>query len=108
MPGRPWAPWLLCPILLHLRNPSILGTAQVSLLLTAAESKGNVKTISTPRITAQNNQTANIVNGLQIPVQTQSNNTVTVTYVTAALKLEITPQITDAGTVVLRVIAENN
>ena len=73
-----------------------------------AESKGNVKTVSTPRITAQNNQTANVVNGIQIPVQTQSNNTVTTTFVTAALKLEITPQITEAGTVVLRVVAENN
>lgn len=86
----------------------IFGTAQISLLLSAAESKGNVKTISTPRITAQNNQTANVVNGIQIPVQTQSNNTVTTTFVTAALKLEITPQITDAGTVVLHVVAENN
>jgi type IV pilus secretin PilQ/predicted competence protein len=86
----------------------VFGTAQISLLLTAQESKGNVKTISTPRITAQNNQTANIVNGVQIPVQTESNNTVTVTYVTAALRLEITPQITETGNVVLRVVAENN
>lgn len=86
----------------------LLGTAQISAILTAQESKGNAKTISSPRITAQNNQTANIVNGVQIPVQTESNNTVTVTYVTAALRLEITPQITDTGNVVLRVVAENN
>jgi type IV pilus assembly protein PilQ len=86
----------------------LFGTAQISLILSAAESKGNIKTISTPRVSAQNNMTANIVNGVQIPVQTQSNNTVTTTFVTAALKLEITPQITEAGTVVLRVVAENN
>ncbi|HZS05868.1 MAG TPA: type IV pilus secretin PilQ [Blastocatellia bacterium] len=86
----------------------IFGTAQISAVLSAQESKGNIKTVSTPRITAQNNQVANIVNGVQIPVQTESNNTVTVTFVTAALKLEITPQITEAGTVVLHVIAENN
>ncbi len=84
------------------------GTVQLSAILSAAENKGNIKTISTPRVSAQNNMTANIVNGVQIPVQTQSNNTVTTTFVTAALKLEITPQITDAGTVVLRVVAENN
>ena len=86
----------------------LLGTARISALLTAAESKGNVKTISSPRITALNNQTANIVNGIQIPVQTESNNTLTVTFVTAALRLEITPQINDAGNVLLRVVAENN
>jgi type IV pilus assembly protein PilQ len=85
-----------------------IGTGQISALLTAAESKGNIKTISTPRITAQNNQRANIVNGVQIPVQTESNNTVTVSFVTAALKLEITPQINSLGTVMLHVIAENN
>ena len=86
----------------------LIGTAQITAILSAAESKGNVKTISTPRITAQNNQKANIVNGVQIPVQTETNNTVTVSFVTAALKLEITPQITSLGTVMLHVIAENN
>ena len=86
----------------------IFGTAQISAILTADEKKGNVKTISTPRITAQNNQTANIVNGVQIPVQTESNNTLTISFVTAALRLEITPQITNNGDVVLKVVTENN
>ncbi|HWQ35861.1 MAG TPA: type IV pilus secretin PilQ [Blastocatellia bacterium] len=86
----------------------LIGTAQITAILSAAESKGNIKTISTPRITAQNNQRANIVNGVQIPVQTETNNTVTVSFVTAALRLEITPQITSLGTVMLHVIAENN
>ncbi len=86
----------------------LLGTARISAVLSAAESKGNVKTISSPRITALNNQTANIVNGVQIPVQTESNNTLTVTFVTAALRLEITPQINDVGNVLLKVVAENN
>ncbi len=86
----------------------VIGTAQISLALTADEKKGNVKTIATPRITAQNNQTANIVNGVQIPVQTESNNTLSISFVTAALRLEITPQITNNGDVVLRVVTENN
>ena len=86
----------------------LIGTARISAVLSAAETKGNVKTISSPRITAQNNQTANIVNGVQIPVQTESNNTLTVTFVTAALRLEITPQINDNGNVLLKVVAENN
>jgi type IV pilus secretin PilQ/predicted competence protein len=86
----------------------IFGTAQISAILTADEKKGNVKTISTPRITAANNTTANIVNGVQIPVQVESNNTISVSFVTAALRLEITPQITNNGDVVLKVVTENN
>lgn len=86
----------------------IFGTAQISAILSANESKGNVKTISSPRITAQNNQKANIVNGVQIPVQTESNNTLTVSFVTAALSLEITPQITESGYVNLHVVASND
>jgi type IV pilus assembly protein PilQ len=42
-------------------------------------------------------------------VQTVSNNTVTTTFVTAALRLEITPQIIEEkGEVLMHVVAENN
>jgi type IV pilus assembly protein PilQ len=46
---------------------------------------------------------AKIQSGLQIPVQTVANNTVTVQYVDATLNLEVTPQITAEGTVNLDV-----
>ncbi|HUK90144.1 MAG TPA: type II and III secretion system protein, partial [Blastocatellia bacterium] len=60
-------------------------------------------------ITAQDNMTAEIVNGVQIPVQTVTNNTVTTTFVTAALRLEITPQIVEeTGEVTMHIVAENN
>ena len=50
-----------------------------------------------------------IINGVQIPVQTISNNTITTTFVTAALRLEITPQIIEeTGEVQMHVVAENN
>jgi type IV pilus assembly protein PilQ len=58
-----------------------------------------VKIVSTPRVTTQNLQTAQIRSGLQIPVQTVANNTVTVQYVDATLRLQVTPQITAEGTV---------
>jgi type IV pilus assembly protein PilQ len=42
-------------------------------------------------------------------VQTVSNNTITTTFVTAALRLEITPQIIEeTGEVLMHVVAENN
>src|SRR4029453_8937056 len=90
----------------------LIGTAQISLLVSAAESRGEVKTVATPRITALNNRPAQIESGSQIPVQTTQaaggTAVVTTTFVSVPLRLSITPQITDAGTVVLRVTIENN
>ena len=45
---------------------------------------------------------------MQIPIQTVANNTVTVQFKDATLTLKVTPQITDAGTVILEVEIENN
>lgn len=81
----------------------ILNTFNLDFLLSAAESEGVAKIVSTPRVTTQNLKTASIRSGLQIPVQTVANNTVTVQYVDATLKLEVTPQITAEGTVNLKI-----
>jgi type IV pilus assembly protein PilQ len=60
-------------------------------------------------VTALNNRPAQIESGTQIPVQTTGAlGVVTTTFVSVPLRLSITPQITDAGTVVLRVTIENN
>jgi len=90
----------------------IFGTAQISALITLAETRGTVKTIATPRVTALNNRPAQIESGSQIPVQTtqaaSGTAIVTTTFVSVPLRLSITPQITDVGTVILRVTIENN
>jgi type IV pilus assembly protein PilQ len=92
----------------------IFGTAQISALITAAETRGQAKVVATPRVTALNNRSAQIESGAQIPVVTpQSGGTggasvFTTTFVPVPLRLSITPQITDAGTVILRVTMENN
>ena len=93
----------------------IFGTARINLLLTAAEQKGQVKIVATPRITTLNNRKAEIESGAQIPVVTTQNTgnqsggvIFTTTYVSVPLRLEVTPQITDLGTVVLDVVTENN
>ena len=64
--------------------------------------------LSTPKVTTQNNKEAEIKQGVQIPIQTVANNTVTVTFKDAVLTLKVTPQITDAGTVILTLEIENN
>jgi type IV pilus assembly protein PilQ len=90
----------------------LFGTAQISALITAAESRGEAKTVATPRVTALNNRPAQIESGSQIPVQTtqaaSGTAVVTTTFVSVPLRLSITPQITDVGTVILRVTIENN
>jgi len=90
----------------------LFGSAQISALLSLAESKGQAKTVATPRVTALNNRPAQIESGSQIPVQTtqaaSGTAVVTTTFVSVPLRLSITPQITDVGTVVLRVTIENN
>ena len=91
----------------------IFGTAQISALLTAGEQKGQAKIIATPRVTTLNNRKAKIESKTQIPISTiqpgeaGGDPVITTTYVDVPLKLEITPQITDVGTVVLDVLAEN-
>jgi type IV pilus assembly protein PilQ len=84
-------------------------------LISAAETRGEVKTVATPRVTALNNRPAQIESGSQIPVQTTQAGAaaggtavITTTFVSVPLRLSITPQITDAGTVILRVTIENN
>jgi type IV pilus assembly protein PilQ len=58
-------------------------------------------------VTTQNNVPAEITQGTQIPIQTVSNNTVTVSFKDAALSLLVTPQITAANTVIMRIELEN-
>src|SRR6266566_3872892 len=90
----------------------LFGSAQISALLSLAETRGEAKTVATPRVTALNNRPAQIESGSQIPVQTTQaaagTAVVTTTFVSVPLRLSITPQITDAGTVILRVTIENN
>lgn len=87
----------------------VLGTFQISAQLNLSEQKGLARTIASPRVTALNNTQAQIANGVQIPVQTVTNNTVTTTFVTAALRLQITPAIVaEDGAIQLSVLAEQN
>ena len=84
---------------------SVNGAFNLDVALTALEESGNGRILSTPRVTTQNNVAAEITQGVQIPIQTVANNTVTVTFQDAALKLNVTPQITAANTVIMQVHA---
>jgi type IV pilus assembly protein PilQ len=86
---------------------AVNGAFNLDVAITAAEAAGNLKVLSTPRVSAQNNGEAEITQGVQIPIQTVANNTVTVTFKDAALTLKVVPQITSAGTVIMKIALEN-
>ena len=92
----------------------VFGTAQINMLITAGENKGQAKIIATPRVTTLNLQKAEIKSSTKIPITTVQPGSAaggavvaTTQYVDVPLKLQITPQITDVGTIVLDVVAEN-
>ena len=86
---------------------SVNGAFNLDVALSALETTGNGRILSNPRVTTQNNIAAEMTQGVQIPIQVVSNNTVTVTFRDAALTLKVTPQITAANTVIMSVNLEN-
>src|SRR5262249_33992958 len=86
---------------------SVNGSFNLDVALSALETSGNGRILSTPRVSTLNNVEAEVTQGVQIPLQTISNNTVTVTFKDATLTLRVTPQITAAGTVIMKIMLEN-
>ncbi|HZM58320.1 MAG TPA: type IV pilus secretin PilQ [Vicinamibacterales bacterium] len=87
---------------------SINGALNLDVALSAIERSGQGRILSTPKVSTQNNIEAEITQGIQVPIQTVANNTVTVTFKDAALTLRVTPQITAANTVIMRITMENS
>ena len=77
----------------------------VNLEVSALETDGKGKIISSPRVVTSNNVTAVIEQGTEIPYQQQANSSgaTSVSFRKASLKLEVTPQITPKGDVVMDV-----
>ena len=83
------------------------GAFNLDMALSALEKSGQGRLLSTPRVSTQNNVEAEIAQGVQIPYQTVSNNTVTVQFKDAALTLRVTPQITASNTVIMKIAVDN-
>jgi type IV pilus assembly protein PilQ len=79
----------------------------IDFIITAAEAKGVGKLLSKPKVITQNNEKAQVKQGTKIPIQTTINNTISVQFIDAVLKLEVTPQITQDGTIFMDVLVEN-
>ncbi|HXC17028.1 MAG TPA: type IV pilus secretin PilQ [Holophagaceae bacterium] len=77
----------------------------VNFILQALETDGIVKIVSSPKVVAQNNRKATILSGQKIPYPTQqggaAGGAITVAFIDANLQLDVTPQITNEGTILL-------
>jgi type IV pilus assembly protein PilQ len=86
---------------------AVNGAFNLDVALSALERTGKGRVLSTPRLTTQNNIEAEVAQGVQIPIQVVSNNTVTVNFKDAVLVLRVQPQITAANTVIMKITIEN-
>ena len=84
------------------------GNLNLNLRLSALESSGEGKIISTPRVTTLNGQKAVISQGTKIPYTTVSDSGAGTEFENAELKLEVTPEINPDGSVILDVKASNS
>jgi type IV pilus assembly protein PilQ len=86
---------------------SISGALNLDMALSALQHEGKLEILSTPKVVTQNNIEAEVVQGFEIPIQIVANNTVSVQFKNAALILRVTPQITAANTVIMKINLEN-
>lgn len=84
------------------------GTQLLDLRLSAMESNGNGRIISSPEVSTLDNKTARVSQGIQIPVSTVSAAGTMTRFVPAVLQLEVTPHVTNDGTVLMKIHVEKS
>ncbi len=87
---------------------SISGNLNTNLRLSAAESTGEVRIISAPKVVTLDNSEATIEQGVQIPISQVSAQGVNTRFVNATLSLQVTPHVTNEGAVLLDVTVQKN
>ena len=91
---------------LSFRN--IFNTFALDLQISALEDRGKARIISRPMVMVQNNESAEIESGVQIPITNTTATETDVTFVSASLRLTVQPQITADNTVIMSLRVENN
>ncbi len=84
-----------------------LGSVQFGVLLEALETKGLVRTLAEPNLTALSGQEAEFLAGGEIPIPVaQENNTITVEWKEFGVLMKFTPRVVDGDIINLRMEAE--
>ncbi len=87
---------------------SLGGAANLNLRLSAAETEGTVKIVSSPKVLTLDNTTATISQGVQIPISVVSAQGVQTRFFDARLLLSTTPHITQDGNIAMKVRITKN
>jgi type IV pilus assembly protein PilQ len=87
---------------------NVLDSFTLDITIDALETEGYARRLSSPKIATQNNEPAEIEQGVRIPVVSTTATEIDVRFVSASLRLRVTPQITAEGTIILDVEVENN
>ncbi len=87
---------------------SISKAINLDLVLSALESTGEGKVISSPRISALDNKEAKIEQGISIPFSTTSAGGTQIQFIDAKLSLVVTPHATPDGKIFLKIQATKN
>jgi type IV pilus assembly protein PilQ len=80
----------------------------INAAISAAEERDQAKTISRPTIVTQNNIQGTVQQGVEVPITTTINNTVSTQMVNATLVLTVTPQITDDNNIFMIINVNNS
>jgi type IV pilus assembly protein PilQ len=87
---------------------SVAGAFNLNLRLSAMESTGQVRILSSPRISTLDNTEASIEQGVSIPISVVSAQGVQTVFVDAKLNLTVKPHVTNEGTVMMEVKVTRN
>lgn len=81
------------------------GSLQIGILLEALESKGVVRTLAEPNLTALSGQEASFLAGGEYPVPVSDNGSITVEYKPFGVEMKFTPTVVDGDLINLQIAA---
>jgi type IV pilus assembly protein PilQ len=85
------------------------GLRNLDVAISASESEGDVKVISSPKIATLDNKEASVEQGLRIPyLKLTTEGTVTTDFIDANLKLTVTPHVTNDGYIRMSIKAKKD
>lgn len=84
------------------------GSQLLQLRLSALERSGSGRIVSSPRITTLDNRTAKIAQGVDIPITVVSAAGANTRFVPANLELEVTPHVTNDGSIMMKIKTAKN
>ena len=87
---------------------SVNGAFNLNLRLSALEASGQVRILSSPRISTLDNVEASITQGVSIPIAIVSAQGIQTVFVEANLGLVVRPHVTNEGTVVMNIHVTRN